>query len=948
MMPNSVLQSSPLARQTKTQISVYKHFICRVGGLPLAGMERLRAHRALTAAERWVELDGGLKPLAEPIADGLYTLIDGEEDRDLRRALLRLKRDAHNQRPLRDKDLGVAAKVLPAELRDQLDDYRRIFEQRRQAAQDVTEHFARELPEIRGAFQDAVMAEDFQRGLLLSSRSLVDQVPRYRKASLTNAGAKVRQIERSLMRYYSRTVLKSTPFSTFCTLIPGRLDEVEEPTFDGDPGKKVGVIRLNKTLYAFILRALPANDVIRKHLPLELNPTLDVESGGQDRRWVFLGARGQQEVFQRLPMNPVVALLIDEVRARGPVPWRGLVDRLCNHPDIEASEDEGAAYVDRLVRVGLFRYRLGIGEQEADWDYPLRDLLRPIEDPLAIWLVDFLGNLRQSAEAYERAPDPTRRRRHLDAANGLVKDLFERLEKKIGSQGPFYEDAGGEASLRLSLGPLEESLKEYVELSSRLAWPRSEQANMRHFFTEFYGDNGPPVPLLRFYEDYYREHFKAHLERQKQGPPAKPQGQEPRDQKQEPDGGSADTSPEPYNAQNPFDLDFIDQLNQGHKLLTGCIQERWRDNLDAEEIVLSRDDLAAAVEHLPLLEHGESGATAPISASLFTQFVDRFRDDGRPALVARSWLTGFGKYFSRFLYLMPEHLLADLRRHNRQLTDHVSAEICGDAKFNANLHPSVLPKEISYPTGESGEHEQQILSSDLQVELDPDNPQGLRLVRRSDGKRVIPVDLGFLNPRMRPPLFQLLSRFTPALNFNVQVPETPWTQETLRHQPPGERSRVRYRPRISYRGDLILARRQWWAGHGDFPFQTPEESAAAYFLRLQRWRRALGVPREAFVRITVLPSPPRDPAAEPSEGRNKGQAQHRRDGGTREHLYKPQYVDFGNPLLVDLLARTLETLDRFILVLEERLPAAEHLPQYGDDRYTCELIFQVDLPGGGP
>jgi hypothetical protein len=47
--------------------------------------------------------------------------------------------------------------------------------------------------------------------------------------------------------------------------------------------------------------------------------------------------------------------------------------------------------------------------------------------------------------------------------------------------------------------------------------------------------------------------------------------------------------------------------------------------------------------------------------------------------------------------------------------------------------------------------------------------------------------------------------------------------------------------------------------------------------------------------------------------------------GFQDHLGKPQYVDFRNPLLVDLFSRMTENLETFQVILEERLPGRDHL-----------------------
>jgi hypothetical protein len=106
----------------------------------------------------------------------------------------------------------------------------------------------------------------------------------------------------------------------------------------------------------------------------------------------------------------------------------------------------------------------------------------------------------------------------------LVDGYFASVEETEGwipGTETLFEDAavaGGNASLVLDLGDfgghggLGDLLAEYVRLTRPFIWILGEQANMRHFFTEHYGSDR--VPLLQFYEDYYREHLEGHLERQ--------------------------------------------------------------------------------------------------------------------------------------------------------------------------------------------------------------------------------------------------------------------------------------------------------------------------------------------------------------------------------------------------------------------------------------------------
>ena len=498
------------------------------------------------------------------------------------------------------------------------------------------------------------------------------------------------------------------------------------------------------------------------------------------------------------------------------------------------------------------------------------------------------------------------------------------------------------------------------------------------------------------------------------------------------------------------------------------LRRKWHDAPDAEEIGISADEVEEALQGV----ENTSGVCRSMGA--FACLAPPAEPGGDPLLVLQggSYTAGFGKYFSRFLYMLPDDVQEQVRRENAALTDDLLAEICGDAQFNANLHPPLLKWEISYPTGESGAAEEQLRSSDIGVERDPDDPDTLRLVHAPTGRRVVPVDLGFLNPRMRPPLYQLVSRFTPPAMFGPPVPEAPSpaapparrrprsrprrrerrrsaradaaavggrcgrsvaTRRAIGRRMPqaarprrrrrrgGRRSRrqaaakadgapeaaapppprILVRPRMTFEGTLVISRQRWQVPGTLFPQREPHESAADFFVRANRWRVEAGIPETSYMRINPLPEPPaakpgeqpadaaaaaeaasggqaaaaagevpgyEAPAAEqadePSptpEPRGRGRARPRaprarkgqkarrrrskpRTAGSRD-LHKPQFIDFGNPLLVGLLGKMAANLKSSGPV-EERLPDREACPADGNESYASEMVVQLYYPAG--
>ncbi|HSU12621.1 lantibiotic dehydratase, partial [Longimicrobium sp.] len=738
-------------------------FVCRVSGAPADSVDELRAARTLELVRRLHASDEQLRERREPLSALLFGAIGrAGDDKPLRNKLITLKRELYNLRPLAAAKLDAAVAVLDDGDAEGVRAFAGLLEERARLEGELRESYGAETPELRRRFLDLLADADFRKGLMISSRSLHGALDRWGQA-VASAGAelngKEEKTERGLLRYYTRMAMKATPFATFCAIIPGAfVDEAGyagEGTFrfDRNPREKRSFVRINKFIYGLLFDHLKTRPAVRHALRVELNPTLREESG----RLVFLTAIEAREVFQRLANNEVLELITGTFRGLGKPTMGELIAALSSDPQIEAEPEEAEAYLDKLIEIGFLRFHTGIREQDADWDLPFRALLDGIDDEHARISSELLAHLRTVVESYTDA-EVGERARMIEEMHALLNEAIEKMEveQRLRRDMPFYEDATSPARAEVPLTPAIrrtfDTWSEWVRLTSRVSWPRGEQATMRHFFDTFYAEGRRSVPLLVFYEDFYREHFKAHVEKE-----AKVRA------------GVQDDEVKGYNINNPYELDFVTRLGAARDRLGEAIRQKWMAEPEAEEITVTAAEVDEALDGV------ENSSTVCRSMGTFACLVPGGDDGAPPRLVLQggSYTAGFGKYFSRFLYMLPDDVQEQVRRENAALTDEYLAEICGDAQFNANLHPPLLRWEISYPTGESGAADEQLKSSDIFVEPDPEDPFTLRLRHGPTGHRVIPVDLGFLNPRMRPPLYQLLSRFTPPVTFGPGLPESP-------------------------------------------------------------------------------------------------------------------------------------------------------------------------------
>ncbi len=283
----------------------------------------------------------------------------------------------------------------------------------------------------------------------------------------------------------------------------------------GKPSSKRGAVRMNKRLLSLIWAQLKEWPTARMTLVVELNPAI-VRS---DHSLRFVSSANGRDVFQSLDVNDAIDVIIAILHADVSLPLGRLAERLHANERIDATEAEVRSYLDRLLDIGLLRFRTGIAEHDADWDIPFVRLLDGIADARAAQAATVLRGLRRQTTEYAVAPVDVRARLADEMRESVALMCAEwEVSGDAVRELPFYEDATANAAVHIVDGDENATalkrIREWLELLLPIAPSRDQQAAMRHFFDRRYSAATSEVPLLEFYESFYREHFKAHLEHQ--------------------------------------------------------------------------------------------------------------------------------------------------------------------------------------------------------------------------------------------------------------------------------------------------------------------------------------------------------------------------------------------------------------------------------------------------
>ncbi len=920
---------------------LFPYVLLRIAGEPLEKIRRLDVDESLRLVETIDQLQEMMSPLQAELSDLLYEQI-ARSTKQERRELIRLRRDIFNGRPVQDRD-GAWKVGLPPHIEEKVAAFGDLQAEAVRLHQRGVAVFAEELAMARARCRQLVQGEPLQKGLLLSSQSLFKYgLPHYLKQDPASFNKKALKTEQSLVKYLSRICAKTSPFSTFTNLAVGVLSDEDgalrvQPAVDR---KVQSHIRLNNFLYRYLRELLLKNPDVYRHFPLRPNPTITEEKS----HYLFLTNSHNIEAFQRLPLNPVLALIQQLcARKREGVPYRDVVHAMIEGEHVDAPVDVIEQYINQLIAYGFLEFNPGVSGIDPDWDLKLKaqlavfcpdnrlmdelcrvlDELRTLSGRYAA--ADVAGRQPLLAEAFERfkaicltlheaagLPEAERQ-----AAGGRSKfppaaDDASEEEDLSGfthqshtafyfrPEQMFFEDTALVGPCRMPDRELEELVCLLHELQGAFAdfaGLRDEREKMAHFFEQQFGAD-TAISLLTFYEEYYRQIKKPEMEKVLQ------QGQK----------GEEDALPEKEQGLLPATA-----KRQAHN-------QAWLERI-GKRVVESN---TATDEQIDVSRHhvfeGSLGGHDR-GRNAYGAFVQLFYQPHMPQLmgVVNSTFPGFGKMTSRLLHLFDQKVTATTRAWNEALShEDLLLENADASYFNANLHPPLLPFEVWMPGGHNSlPPEQQIAVTELDVYLDP-LEQRLCLRHQPSQQRAYVLDLGFQGRRGRSELFNLLDHFTLA-EYVAPWPLIGAINRQLEH---GQDNQIQVKPRIVYEQRLILQRKAWLIPKAQLPIRKVEESDWAYFARLQTWRLALDIPDEIFVVLFER--------SQIEELAPDARARLGRDD------YKPQYISFRNPFLVSLFEKLLTKVPER-LKIEEMLPCSEQLlpiaPQ-GQDRFVTEFVVQ--------
>ncbi|MBB5648822.1 lantibiotic dehydratase [Pedobacter cryoconitis] len=891
-------------------IEIFPHSLVRYAGMNYQVFDSFKLEESKGILQKDHQMKAAKTKLKALICDGLFDLITIQTDDVLRQRLINLKRQVFNDKKVNPQKLEELLDIFPADLTLDFQDYMQVSQNMETFHQTNTLNYQQLMIEHSRKLQVLAMDTTLQNGLLLSSPVLLEQLSAYMQKEPASFRQKELRIEFSLLRYLTRMCFKTSPFSTFT--YTGIMQLASTQIAIPSPAAKTvkNSLRLNNALFEYLKSILIHHPGVNELLTVKLNKTAVIKAG----KIQFLVNFNNIESFQLLPASGLQLLVFNYLNDNQE---SVNVKELANYMAYAVEEADYLSikkYLFKLVAAGLLEAGMETSGIDPQWDHKILKFFTKLEssEPAVFQIIYLFKQLQQYQLAYVQG-DTTKRKLILDYAEKTVTAVFQKLQTEAGlpvnadrsiSAGAktspmngafetlnfiphhfagrqlFYEDcytADREILEERCLQDFTAKADQLLNHLLQLDLLKTEREKMSRFFLEHYSAQAQ-VQLIDFYQAYYLQVKKPEKENA-----AKPGA----------------TVPEPG--------DWEKEISEKLTVLT-----QHKPNI----LNLVNDFFPKALV-----------SSAPYSRGLFVQFYKGKMQQETDCMfgVINTVLPGMGKVSGRFLPLFTPDITTDFVKYNSKLhPGMLKAELNDASSFNANVHPSLLTREIALPGGNKSYPEKQQIPVDELVLSFEQQTGALKLTYQQE--QVFTYDLCLESFYNRSNLYQLMAHFNQEAKLSLQ-PFINLVDACYLNIEQEQEHEVEALPRITYENSVILRRKTWRIKTDSIPVQQPGETAYAYFIRINVWRSQHGIPVTLFLflrkRSFVI-----KPTVQP-EAKKEGFGDD----------YKPQFISFEQPLLVEMFKRLLVRAGAYVII-EEMLPVANGTDQSSHPEPVKEYLLQ--------
>lgn len=761
----------------------FPYIFGRKGGAKLEILDVLKAPKSLKNILALYTEEQEIDILKQISINDLECIIGRENDFRIKTVLISFKRDFYNSRSL-EKYRSFFSNY--PSLYEKIDLYSNKIQVYHEHLEQYRVSFDIEF--YKGIYNLKSISELFfyKNGLLFASSTLGNETQKC-EFRFNTLNKKRKRLVLSTMRYLTRSVAKTTPFSSFNSIYCLEYSKNRYVALT-TPIEKSN-FHITNLFFYFLKVELLRNKQFKSILKVNCNNTLLKSIDGGDLINFFVNINNN-ESFKRLNSSPILLYIQDQLLDRV-ISYSDLIEKLKEITN--ETYDSVELYVDKLIEEGFLHLSYPVSCDDQDW---IQELLNFISQNKMSDFVMFselfilLNNILGVINELQKAIDVNKRKQIISESYNRIIAFFDSTDcdfiNKVRDQDLYYEDTYTDSDKSVPMcefDAISNDLKSAYHNLNIISYKRNYKKELAKYLDE---NKELRLSLLAFYEQIFLKFGKE------------------------------------------FSLKYT-EIADCEKILTKFMNHvdlfkiNFLDKVDISEFTERREKLAEVIPFGAYVQ--------PNKASWESAVLNSFSD-------------GNGTNISRFLNCLPISQSNKVLAYNKKVN---KSKILMDVKdasiHNVNIFPPLSEHVLSVCENAAlNKRYKSILLSEVYVSYS--SKSGL-ILENIDGMEIQPNKFSLEGINRKSKLVQFIDLFNPVdisgYQFIIQNIRRLFEEKVIDNS-------VIQIPRIFYGDRLIIQRKKWLMNKTCVLslFDNNRNSLDEIYLIINRWIKHNNIPDEIF------------------------------------------------------------------------------------------------------
>ena len=465
----------------------------RKGGAGIDLLNNLRSKKLQSLVKELVKLEDEVRLVKQNLLDDIYQAVQLAIHDDEKKIYIKFKRAIQKDQQPKATMLNDGA---DKELIYKVKLYYIIVGAYNRKVQEYKSLFYSDLYKSIDHLGVAANASFFQNGLLFSSQVLRKQILKS-DFKFRDLNKKDRRLVNSTLKYLTRSVTKTTPFSSFNTIeLFGQRDK--EVSFSE--------FQLNNVFFYYLKKKLLSDSVFKNELCIKLNPSIKEDKHG----YTYFINKENNESFKRIDKVAVLDFLKDQLSVEL-LTYNTLVNRLAKATESEVTTT--VQFVDQLITEGYMILNYPVHQNNKNWLTELSSFIDKKglkqHSEMYLQLVNILNESEAVITDLNSNYEIDFRQNRITLLYDSIKRFFttyrfdQEFFKKVTPQDLFYEDRFEQSNAPLLSKQQEDLANILSDLNTKINSIPYKKELHKYLIGHLNIKRRTRISLLDFYEKYY-------------------------------------------------------------------------------------------------------------------------------------------------------------------------------------------------------------------------------------------------------------------------------------------------------------------------------------------------------------------------------------------------------------------------------------------------------------